>query len=81
MNECVVYIHPHQRFRISIEESHDLGYGLWRSEEMAELGFQDSEEDAKEFAKSLLDALSDQMSFHTLLFFKHAVDEKLRAWK
>lgn len=72
-----VHLHPHVRFSIAAQEAGDIGYGIWREEELGRLGVHGAELDSKAFAKRLMDALGDHLSIRNLEHLLDAVNEQL----
>lgn len=62
----VAYLSPNIRFRLLKESTADTGYGLSRSEELADQGISDADVDARAFADALFSALEPELSPHTL---------------
>ena len=62
----LVYLHPCRRFRIHAERTADVGYGVWRSDELAERGILGAEADSREFAAELVQALAPDLSVRNL---------------
>lgn len=62
----VVYLHPHVRFQLTHEVTGDIGYGIWREEQLGDDGISGAEIDAQAFAEGLYDTLSDHLSIRNL---------------
>ena len=61
-----LYLHAHQRVLLQVESTADVGYGLWRSERLAEAGVSCAECDAEAFAAGLVSRLADHLSIRNL---------------
>jgi hypothetical protein len=61
-----LYLHAHERVQLQIESTSDLGYGLWRSEKLAEAGISCDDSDAEAFAAGLVATLADHLSIRNL---------------
>lgn len=78
---ATVHAHPASRFRIVEERTHDIGYGMHREEQLAELGLSGAIEDSKGFAAELLEALSPSMSLRNLRDLQSAIAESIARWE
>ena len=61
-----VYMGPHRRWVLQLEETHDIGYGLWRDDMLGEANVYGNDLDSESFASNLCEALSPQLSIHAL---------------
>lgn len=57
---------PATRVRITWERTYDFGYGLARSEALAEAGIYDAQVDTAQFAQDVLQGLGDEISLSDL---------------
>jgi len=74
---AVVWHHPFQRYQLVTERTADLGYGLHRSEQLADCGVFCAEHDTKSFAKSLYAALEGDLSLRDLKELRDVFTEAL----
>lgn len=76
-SEKVVYSHSFERFRIILERTSDIGYGLWREGKLAEHGKHGADMDSKAFAKNLVESIADHLSIRNLHHLKAAIEVEL----
>lgn len=62
----IVYAHPSQRLVLQRERTADMGYGLHRSDQLAEQGISCGTLDSRAFAESLLEVLEPDLSIRML---------------
>lgn len=74
---AMVYLHAGSRFQIAYERTGDIGYGLWRDDELAELGISGAIEDSAAFGKGLIQAIGDQMSLRNLWDLRDALNAEI----
>lgn len=84
--EFIAYKSAHSRFRIIVEDpiqtSMKHGFiGLWRDEQLMEKNIDPNCEDAKEFAKELLDGAFTHLSPHDLMHLNNAISKYLKEWE
>lgn len=61
-----LFLHPGVRVRLAIDQSVELGYGLWRDEQLAEAGIFASDADSLAFAQRLNATLGEHLSIRNL---------------
>ena len=61
-----LYLHPTLCLRLTFESTNDIGYGLWRSDRLADAGISCAELDAETFAATLVERLADNLSIRNL---------------
>ncbi len=61
-----LFLHPGVRIRLGIDQARDLGFGLWRDEQLAEAGIYAANEDSLAFAKRLDETLGQHLSIRNL---------------
>lgn len=61
-----VFLHPGHRLQIRLLASRDVGYGLWRDEQLAEKGIFGADHDSRQFAEKLYEAIADDLSIRNL---------------
>lgn len=74
-----LFLHPHVRVRLAIDQAADIGFGLWRDDQLAEAGVYAADEDSLAFAKRLNETLGDHLSIrnlqHLVAVLSAALDE------
>lgn len=70
---------PGVRMHITVEQAADLGYGLWRDEELADAGLDAAEYDSIAFAQQLTAVLIPQLSLQNLQHLVAALTQALAA--
>lgn len=74
-----LFLQPGVRVRVIVEQAADIGYGLWRDDELAEAGIYAAEKDSIAFAQQLTAALIPQLSLQDLQHLVAALSQALEA--
>lgn len=61
-----LYLTPATRVRIAVDRTSDVGYGLWRQEQLAEAGIFACDADSLAFAERLNATLGEHLSIRNL---------------
>lgn len=62
----VLFLRAGTRVRITVDQTQDVGYGLWRHEELAQAGIYSGDADSLAFAEQLNATLGQQLSIRNL---------------
>lgn len=74
-----LHLRPGLRVRLAVDQAEDIGYGLWRDEELADAGIYASEYDSIAFAQQLSAALVPQLSLQDLQHMVAVLSQALAA--
>lgn len=74
-----LFIHPSLRVRLAIDQAADIGYGLWRDEQLAEAGIYASDADSQAFAQRLNATLGEHLSIRNLQHIIQVLSAELQA--
>lgn len=80
-SEHVVHLHPHVRMRITIEQALDIGYGLFRSDKLADHGVFCAELDSQQFASELLKTIGPDLSRRNLKDLIAELEKMQKEWQ
>jgi hypothetical protein len=61
-----LYLHAGTRVRIAVDQARDIGYGLWRDEQLGAVGIFASDADSRAFAGRLNATLGQHLSRRNL---------------